>query len=1170
MCPQKIMKHTRYILQILALAVALLAAGQAAWASTTKTVTYTLSRSSLSLNLAISGDTPFDGTTAIESQSYFSTSNVTFALADGFTFNIKGVSGSSLEENKSLGFYHTMSSSPLELTVSWDFIDNNSSAHYYVTNVKLTDANDNVMLLEGGGTATTDYNYCEQLLTNNTYQAKRGDGKASTTGLFKKLTITYTDAPDLSVFDKLGDSYLIQSKSDLRRLADYVNKGQHNCEGLTFTQTRDIECDNTFVPIGHKVGSYDQLDFQGTYDGQNHTVSNITVSSSSSGDDGRYIGLFGSIDTGTIKNVVIDYSSFTGYSAVGAIVGNSNSSIVQNCRVGSHVTVYAGTTSAFHIGGVVGGNLYGTIVGCTCAATISNNGWTQTNLFGGIAGYHFAGTIKDCLYTGSTVSANNTKGGIVGDKSGTNTILTNNYYTSVSIGGVAGSDVDGARRARTVTLGEDVMLVGDETTYSLSGLTAIGTTALRSGSTIYSGATQTLTLGYSGNLPAGFDVLYTVTKTSDSSDVTADVLSGTTLTVPNYNINVSAHLMSHPVTVSYIDADGNGQETTALPLTGSETELGIDGQATWYIANSNISYNRQLTLNGDVHLILGDGHTMDMTQTGSQYCIQGSGKNLTLYGQDSGTGALTMNSGGYGILARALVINGGHITASSTNHTFVVEYDLTINGGVVKATSSDSSSGFFSSNEGSDKICLVTINGGQVETNRISCLNLESGDTPCRILLDYRNPDDYIKVGDYQIPVVWIADGKVMKDGDQYFAGQYILVDEATRLMLSNTQLQPVMPVSTDYLDANGITRTVMAIPLPESQPIFNFAFNFWRPPLWFVVNSNISYAQNITFNTYTHIILADNCKLTITGDINSTLDLSIYGQSGGTGALEAEGSSNILAKKVMTINGGHITTSGNLGSNQSDFIIINGGVVSVTQSISSGYSVTINGGQVSANTIYSRNTTILGYRDKDHDSIYSRSYSSSSTITIADGQVMTDGTNTYSGTVSRSDVGNKTLRPAGVTPSYDLKLAQGTKDGVTAWWGTYYHGTVDITLPEGATAYTMGADYKLYRLGTDGRTIPKGKAVVIIATVATPVDPATSPATATIPLTPVGTGIPSVTDHAPGGNILQGSNNPVNNLTYYPYVLSIVNNDPATIGFHEFLIDNGSFIPAHKAYYLQ
>ena len=165
------MRHFRTYLLVTLLA--LLAAGQGVQASTTKTVTYTLSRFSLNLNLAISGDTPFDGTTTIESQTYFSTSSVTFTLADGFTFSIKGVSGSSLEENKSLGFYHTTSSSPLELTVSWDFIDNNSSAHYYVTNVKLTDANDNVMLLEGGGTATADYNYCDQLLTNNTYQAKR-------------------------------------------------------------------------------------------------------------------------------------------------------------------------------------------------------------------------------------------------------------------------------------------------------------------------------------------------------------------------------------------------------------------------------------------------------------------------------------------------------------------------------------------------------------------------------------------------------------------------------------------------------------------------------------------------------------------------------------------------------------------------------------------------------------------------------------------------------------------------------------------------------------------------------------------------------------------------------------------------------------------------------------
>ena len=1161
------MRHLRtYLLSTLLL---LLAAGPVAKA-TTKTVTYIFDYGMLvdhssykfvSMSLDGNGDTPFAGATTIDPQVFDNRSSAVFNLPDGFTFIIDWGTATSLQSS-AIGFCHNEVN--LEYRISWNFINaSTGNAHYYVTSIRLTDINNNPMKLDGGGTATADFNFSEQ--ATKTFTAARGSASSNSTGFFKKLVITYSDAPGLGIFTQLKDgSYGIQNLLDLRHLADYVNKGQNNCEGLTFTQTRNIECDNTYVPIGHKVGSYDLVSFQGTYDGQDHTVSNITVSSSSSGDDGMDIGLFGSINTGTIKNVVIDYSSFTGYSDVGAIVGNSTHGIVQNCRVGSHVTVYAGTTKAFHIGGVVGGNLYGTIVGCTCAATISNNGWTQTGMFGGIAGYHIAGTIKDCLYIGATVTANTDKGSIIGFKDGTNNTLTNNYYTTVSIGGVAGSDIDGARRACTVTLGENVTLVGEETAYSVSGLTAIGTTALRSGSTIYSGATQTLTLGYSGDLPAGFDVLYTVTKTSDNSDITDDVLSGTTLTMPSYNINVSAHFMSHPVTVSYVDADGNGQEITAQPLTGSETELGMDGQATWYIANSNINYDHQLTLNGDVHLILADGKTMAMTQTGSQYCIQGSGKNLTLYGQDSGTGALTMNSSGYGVLARTLVINGGHITASTTNHTLVVEYDLTINGGVVKATSSDSSSGFFASNEGSDKTCLVTIKGGQVETNRISCSNLKHGDTPCQIFLDYRNPDDYIKVGEYQISIVWIADGKVMKDGSQYFAGQYVR-GVTVNDMLSNTRLQPVIPVSTDYLDATGITRTAMAIPLPESQPIFNFAFDYWRPPLWFVVNRNISYDHNLPFSTYTHLILADNCKLTITGVINSTHDLSIYGQSNGTGALEVVGGVStavILANIVMTINGGHITASGNLGSKQAGPIIINGGVVSVTQ-ISAGFSVTVNGGQVSANAINSNNI-ILGYRDKDHDSIRSQSYYGN--VTIAEGQVLTDGTNTYSGTVSTSAIAYKTLTPAGVTSSYDLKLVQGTKDGVTAWWGTYYHGAVDITLPEGATAYTMGADYKLYRLGTDGRTIPRGKAVVIIATVATPVDPATSPATATIPLTPVETGIPSITDHAPGGNILQGSNATVFDTPEYPYVLGIVNNDPATIGFHEYY---GIGIPAHKAYYI-
>ena len=132
-----------------------------------------------------------------------------------------------------------------------------------------------------------------------------------------------------------------------------------------------------------------------------------------------------------------------------------------------------------------------------------------------------------------------------------------------------------------------------------------------------------------------------------------------------------------------------------------------------------------------------------------------------------------------------------------------------------------------------------------------------------------------------------------------------------------------------------------------------------------------------------------------------------------------------------------------------------------------------------------------------------------------------------------------------------DITLTQGTKDGVTAWWGTFYNGTVNYTLDEGAAAYTMGTDFKLYRLGTDGRAIPAGTAVVIIA------------AEATITLTPVGS--VSASDHAYGGNQLYGSDSAVLviSLSGTPYVLSL---SGGNIGFCQF---TGDAIPAGKAYYV-
>lgn len=142
--------------------------------------------------------------------------------------------------------------------------------------------------------------------------------------------------------------------------------------------------------------------------------------------------------------------------------------------------------------------------------------------------------------------------------------------------------------------------------------------------------------------------------------------------------------------------------------------------------------------------------------------------------------------------------------------------------------------------------------------------------------------------------------------------------------------------------------------------------------------------------------------------------------------------------------------------------------------------------------------------------------------------------------------------------PISALSLTWGVKDGVGAYWATFYHGVYNYMLTEGA-AYTMGTDYKLYRLGTDGRTIPKGVAVVIISSI-----PGAGIVTA-------GTGDLGITDNAPapGGNQLRGSDTAVSvvDIGGNPYVLTIDNDTDANIGFRKF---SDSTIPANKAYYIK
>ena len=590
------------------LTIAALAEGQTAGA-TTKTVTYTLSSEKDGTYdywaLTCSGDTPFDGTTTVQHQ-LASGSSATFTLPDGFTFTFDWKGGTVTRVNSG-DFYCT--SNP-KFSLSWD------CPSLYVTNVRVTETIGTVAGLDGSGQATTDYNYVEQ--GNASYTLKTGT-------YFAKLVITYSDAPGLSIFESGGtNKYNIKDKDDLRHLADYVNNGHNDCIGLTFLQTTDITCDDTFAPIGNQIG------FCGSYDGMGFTISGITVNRTGGTNADNRIGLFGKInyidyaEYGTVRNVVLANSTFTGNNYVGGIVGDNNG-IVQNCRVENDVTINAGINFAEYHGGIVGCNSgHGSVIGSVSAAVISNNGRGECLYYGGIAGGN-SGIVKDCLYTGTTVTAYDYYGAIVG-KNGSGP-LTNNYYTAISLGGVGtlgggGIDRDGARHARAVTLGENVALMGNEVAYEItnhSSLTAIGTTALRyndgTTTTLYSGEGQTLTLSYTGDVPDGYSMAY---------GATAGTISDGTLTMPARDVTVIAFVDRWNIAGGATGDKNNPyiiSTTEGFNQLADNVSAGVSYSGKFFKLKNNIIVNPQLE---EHHKVGTSAHKFSGT-------FDGDGNTLTFY-----------------------------------------------------------------------------------------------------------------------------------------------------------------------------------------------------------------------------------------------------------------------------------------------------------------------------------------------------------------------------------------------------------------------------------------------------------------------------------------------------------------------------------------------------------
>ena len=217
-----------------------------------------------------------------------------------------------------------------------------------------------------------------QKTAGNEYQGLTIDGIGITvvatqaTSEYDSFNNTYdTDATYLNT-DANGN-YLISNANELVYFAKTVNVDRETYAGKTVKLTADIDlAGKKWIPVGQTQVS----SFQGTFDGQDHTIKNMTVNYT--GTNLNYAcGLFGWIELHNgspivIQNVKFDNANVTGIKYTAVVAGYADGACgaeIKNCVV-TNSTVTSNTKSAGGIIGYMGkGVLTGnTVSGCTISA----------------------------------------------------------------------------------------------------------------------------------------------------------------------------------------------------------------------------------------------------------------------------------------------------------------------------------------------------------------------------------------------------------------------------------------------------------------------------------------------------------------------------------------------------------------------------------------------------------------------------------------------------------------------------------------------------------------------------------------------------------------------------------------------------------------------------------
>ena len=530
-------------------------------------------------------------------------------------------------------------------------------------------------------------------------------------------------------------TYLISTPAELAWVAQQVNGKKDNFEGKTLLLTNDINLNGRhWTPIGN-LNDYPTISFKGTFDGKNHTISNLTASDNVK--INAAAGLFGSL-IGTVKNVTLKNVDIRSTHYAGAVVAYSTGgATVENC----------------HVDG-------GTI---TSVPEYTGSAYDNGDKAGGIIGYYVTDdNVTSCTAKNLTITAYRDLGGIVG---------------SGPDSGMTGCSV------------ENITLVQDNTNgYETDAVTTVGALGGRdvnNGNQPYDGEYESaVTKKVVGNVSNAAQLASALT--SDAAQIAVTLVEDIDLSIASLGqqtggsgeyklggentesilIDLDNHKLN--LTTTYMSAIGAKNDDAVFTIkNGTMTSSSTSG--TWNIydltfANcnyeiENVVFEKSIAFTNDNRTATLDNVTIN-EQNGDFYAMW-----ISAVGQDITIDGLTLSSTGRGIkIDEEYVSNVAKVTLNISNSKFTTASKAAImvdskEGAVINVTNVDIANvaadpvfTVWVDEDAKDNASKVTVNGAKVriEGSNEQIVATSNKELAAATIAD--NATIYLTKGKYVIP----------------------------------------------------------------------------------------------------------------------------------------------------------------------------------------------------------------------------------------------------------------------------------------------------------------------------------------------------------------------------------------------------------------------------------